>query len=57
LTWSSGWVILEIDIVHPNWSGFTQYIVTGEHNGVLEVMLLPILELNPCDAVLEVGWV
>ena len=58
LTWSTGWVILEIYIVHPNWSGFMQHILTGDtqwsvggyvasHSGAF----------NPRDAVLEVGLV
>ena len=35
--------------MHANWSGFMQTMSIGDHPAVTDVVLLPIIDLNPSD--------
>ena len=52
LLWSCGWTFRNPDVSRciPGWSGFMQHISTDENRGMSEVMLLPIVDLNPSDS-------
>jgi len=50
LLWSSGWLFRSSDVRRPGWCGFMQHISTDVNRSKSEVMLLPIVDLNPSDA-------
>jgi len=49
MLWPSGWMFNEAAKPRPNWSGFMQHIFSDEQHSKSEVLLLPIIDLNPSD--------
>ena len=49
LLWHSGWIFSEAAKPRPNWSGFMQHIFSDNQLSKSEVLLLPIIDLNPSD--------
>ena len=49
LLWSCGWIFRSLHVKHHGWSGFMQHVSNDENNGKSEVILLPIVDLNPSD--------
>ena len=51
LLWHSGWIFCKAARPRPNCSGFMQHVFSDHQHSISksEVLLLPIIDLNPCD--------
>ena len=47
--WYTSWYFPKDQSMHANWSGFMQTMSIGDHPAVTDVVLLPIIDLNPSD--------
>jgi len=47
--WHAGWFFRGVDDPRPNWSGFMQDVVVGEHLPPADIRILPIIDVNPGD--------
>ena len=47
--WHAAGKFTAADLPRPNWSGFIQDVVQGDHPSKSDVLMLPITDLNPND--------
>ena len=47
--WHAGWLTSGAATPRPNWSGFMQHLFSNEQHSKSEVLILPIVDLNPSN--------
>ena len=47
--WHAAGLFTAADMPRPNWSGFMQDVMQGDHPSKSDVLMLPITDLNPND--------
>jgi hypothetical protein len=50
LIWNCGWLLADNDHLNPNWSGFMQHVCTGEYRPAADILIMPLIDMNPSDS-------
>ena len=45
--WGFMGLVKQFDNIRPNWQGYMQHVVVGEHSSAAVVQMMPLIDMNP----------